>query len=960
MAKNPKLPSWQRIKQVFQQILDQPPPERVTVLSRLCADDSAVRAEVLALLAAYDQAGSFCERPAIELPPVDRAERATLAAGTRLGHYEILGHVATGGMGEVYRATDTRLGRSVAIKLLAPRLAQQGAMRVRFDREAQAVARLSHPHICTLLDVGDADGRDFLVFEYIEGNTLADRLLNGPLDFPELLRIAEDTLSALDHAHRQGVIHRDLKPRNILLTKDGTKLCDFGLARFTAPPVDGADASTASAATTLTTADEEIAGTLQYMSPEQLEHCRADERSDIFALGAVLYEMATGEPAFGDANKPRLIASVLTSQPPAVSERRPLTPPVLEQAIHRCLAKNPAERWQSAAELITVIRSLRNAGNGAPSRNRAQLSLIVRLAVALCVAATFVAVLLLVTFTTRNRVSTAGRNGPNIEASQPTLIRLTNNSADMHVTSAHISPDGRYLAFADPSGLQVRLIDGGETHRLANTRGMDIIGWKPDSSSVVAGECDERSCAGWTISLVGQERYRTGAIWPIASRVRVAPDGIRLLKIEYTRPSITRLNVDPMNGAPPLCVASGNITTANWSVDGKRILFVSAVGALESVPAEGGARREVFRAPRDQVIYDAIELPGGNIVMAMLPPGAAPGPSTDVELWKLHTDERGVVQDAPRRLTSGAASPYILSAATSADRIVFLSLSLQTDTYVAGYDIQNRAIIAPRRLTLNERDDLARSWMPDSKTLLISSTRNGSSDIFKQAVGSSVAEPFLTGPGNQTSAAVTSDGRWVLYEDRSAGDGSIMRIPLTGGAAEVLLPHVSQTARIQCALHGRCALTEAQDGAFVISSLHALNGKGAQLTRFPLDNGGRRLSPDGDAFAYIQPAENGIQNRIRVISFTGKRAIDIVAQGATKLWSLNWLPDGTGFLTTDSRGFDTTSGGKLVTVSRSGLVKVLWAPATLTVSEGVASPDSKHIAINVNSQQSNVWMLTGF
>ena len=252
----------------------------------------------------------------------------SLSSGVRLGPYEILSPLGAGGMGEVYRARDTRLERTVAIKVLPSHLSSNAEFRQRFEREAKTISSLSHPHICGLYDVGHQDGTDYLVMEFLEGETLTERLAKGPLPLEQVLRYAIEMADALDKAHRQGVIHRDLKPGNVMLTKSGVKLVDFGLAKFTAP--GAARLSSATALSTQApdlTAEGTILGTFQYMAPEQLEGKEADARTDIFALGAVLYEMATGQKAFTGHSQASLIASILKEEPPPVSQVQPLAPP---------------------------------------------------------------------------------------------------------------------------------------------------------------------------------------------------------------------------------------------------------------------------------------------------------------------------------------------------------------------------------------------------------------------------------------------------------------------------------------------------------------------------------------------------------------------------------------------------------------------------------------------------------
>jgi dipeptidyl aminopeptidase/acylaminoacyl peptidase len=416
-----------------------------------------------------------------------------------------------------------------------------------------------------------------------------------------------------------------------------------------------------------------------------------------------------------------------------------------------------------------------------------------------------------------------------------------------------------------------------------------------------------------------------------------------------------------MKGGSTQRLATGDIIAANWSADGKRVLFVRRrIPAIESVPAEGGTAVEVFWAPKDQVIVDAIELPDRSVLFTMMPPGSAPGPTTEIELWKAETDQTGRVREHPRRLTQGAAGASHLnhlSASASGRRVAFVSTSYQTDVYVADGDIRGGVINRPRRFTLSDRDDTAWQWAPDSRSIVLSSTRNGSADIFRQPLDSEVAEPLVTGPGQQSYAGVTGDARWLLYMSGPiTGDDTVMRVLMGGGApAEVV--RLVGFQRLQCAVRGRCVLIESKDDSLVISSLDPVKGRGRELARMPSDTSGIRILPDGNAFSYILPTENGVRNRVRVISFNGKPATDVAVKAATRLSGLSWLPSGSGFLTRDGPPFR----GRLLLVSPNGASKVLWAPAPPLAPEwGLPSPDEKHLLINALSRHSNVWMISDF
>ncbi|HKI86868.1 MAG TPA: protein kinase, partial [Thermoanaerobaculia bacterium] len=286
--------------------------------------------------------------------------------GAQLGPYEILSALGAGGMGEVYRARDTRLDREVAVKVLPEHLSANPEIRARFEREARAVSSLNHPHICTLFDVGRDGNTDYLVMELVEGESLADRLARGPLAFPEVLRLGVQICGALTRAHRSGIIHRDLKPGNIMLSKGGAKLMDFGLAR-NAIRTEAGEGSASRLAQSPTiaqplTAEGSLVGTFQYMAPEQLEGKETDERSDVWALGCVLYEMATGSRAFEGSSQASLIASIMGQPVRALKELAPASPPALDRLIQACLAKDPEERVQTAHDVGLQLQWLQSEG----------------------------------------------------------------------------------------------------------------------------------------------------------------------------------------------------------------------------------------------------------------------------------------------------------------------------------------------------------------------------------------------------------------------------------------------------------------------------------------------------------------------------------------------------------------------------------------------------------------------
>ncbi|MGB9253723.1 MAG: protein kinase, partial [Candidatus Korobacteraceae bacterium] len=412
-----------------------------------------------------------------------------LASGTKLGPYEIGAPLGAGGMGEVYRARDTRLDRTVAIKILPSHLSNDAEARQRFDREARTISSLNHPNICTLHDVGHQDGTDYLVMEFLDGQTLADRLIKGPLPIEQVLRYATDICDGLEKAHRSGVVHRDLKPGNIMLTKTGAKLMDFGLAKASVASTAVASNLTATLSTPPgshpLTAQGTVVGTFQYMSPEQIEGKQADARSDIFALGAVLYEMVTGKRAFEGKTPASAMAAVLERDPPPISSVQPLAPLALERLIKTCLEKDPDERCQTAHDVKLQIRQIIEGGSqssapipaAAPRKRVSKLPWIVAAALAVISAAAF----FLLYQASQKQLPTL-----RVEINPPDKLQF-NLSGD-HGGPAMISPDGRYIVFsaygANGTQLYVRPLDSTTPQPLAGTEGATFPFWSPDSRSI--------------------------------------------------------------------------------------------------------------------------------------------------------------------------------------------------------------------------------------------------------------------------------------------------------------------------------------------------------------------------------------------------------------------------------------------------------------------------------------------
>lgn len=412
-----------------------------------------------------------------------------LISGTKLGPYEIQSPLGAGGMGEVYRGRDTRLERTVAVKILPSHLSEDPEAKQRFDREARTISSLSHPHICTLYDVGHHDGIDYLVMEYVEGETLADQLRKGPLPVERILKHGFEICQGLERAHRGGIVHRDLKPGNIILTKMGAKLMDFGLAKTSV-----ISPASSSPTITLSTPDQAqpltvkgtVLGTFQYMSPEQVEGKEADARSDIFALGAVLYEMTTGKRAFEGKNAVSVAAAILEKEPEPIKILQPMTPPALERAVKKCMAKDPDQRWQNAgdlgSELSWILESEAQSGTIATPARTGGRRYSEPLAWTLAVVALVVAVAIgLIHFSPQesNLVVRSQINSP-----EKVRFNFVGDNGGPPV----ISPDGKLIVFSamvdGKSQLYLRSISKLSLDPLPGTEGGTFPFWSPDSRSI--------------------------------------------------------------------------------------------------------------------------------------------------------------------------------------------------------------------------------------------------------------------------------------------------------------------------------------------------------------------------------------------------------------------------------------------------------------------------------------------
>ena len=733
------------------------------------------------------------------------------SSGSRLGPYEIVSLLGAGGMGEVFRARDTRLDREVAIKILPPEFAQNAERRERFQREAKAISQLNHPHICTLHDVGHDSGTDYLVMELIEGQSLSDRLTKGPLLPEQVVRYGAQIADALDKAHRSGIVHRDLKPGNIMITKSGAKLLDFGLAK------SGGLTLAPNASTELKplTAEGTIIGTLQYMAPEQIEGKEADERTDIFSLGVVLYEMATGKRAFEGTNRTSLIAAIVASDPEPISKLQPLAPAALEEVIARCLAKEPDDRWQCAADLKWEI--LRIQGDGTSPDARKLRSRSSRLAWTIATAALVLSAVL-----ANNAFRKPGNPRPvRFSVGPPAGWTF---AMDYNLGPMAVSPDGRYVAFTAREDVNartqiwVRDLAATQAVVLAGTEGAGFIFWSPTSASIgffAGGHLKRVDLSGGAPQTICAAPYGRGGTWSQFDEIVFSPTpDSPLYRVNASGGTATQLTSFD---------AARHDSTHRWPYflpDGKHFLFMIRrpfsderggdgiyVASVDSVMP-----RLLLRVSSNVTYTDAgyllflreqtllaqrfnlknLQLEGTPIVvvgerMQYHPAGfglfsssrtgvLAYGSGSRISslLW---VDRLGHAEPA-----IAAGADYLAPRLSSDQQQILYGLpdssSGNEDLWL--YDLSRHLA---RRLTIHPRDDFAGVLTPDGKQLIFSSNRSGTPNLYIKGVDSTEEKLLLGGSLSSFIESISPDGKVVLFRRLSSNtQNDIYSLPVSGGA----------------------------------------------------------------------------------------------------------------------------------------------------------------------------------
>ena len=743
-----------------------------------------------------------------------------LDAGTRFGPYEIVALIGAGGMGEVYKASDTRLNRTVAIKVIPTYWAGNPDMKERFDREARTIASLTHPNICTLHDIGREGDTDFLVMEYLEGQTLAQRLARGPLPLDEALKVAIAIADALDKAHREGVVHRDLKPANVMLTPSGPKLLDFGLAKLRAIEKPG---STPSAGTGLvrpprpdTTSPGIIVGTLQYMAPEQIEGAEADARSDLFAFGALLYEMVTGTKAFEGKNRALLIAAIATLELDPLSKAQPASSPALDHVAQRCLEKDPEDRWQTAHDLALQLRWIAEGGvpaaQPAAARGRdKRVSLLLAAAlVLLAIIATPAALYL--------------RGSGESDAFQFRIPVAGLSDADIA-----ISPDGQTIALVarpntqEPSSLFVRPVGATTFRKLGGTDEASMPFWSPDNRTIAyaaGGRLKRVDAAGGAPKDIGEAQGFAGGAWNTEGTIVFgSAKGLFRVSAEGGKPEAITTVEKPETGHfwPSFLPNGRQYVYLAWSGEaGNRAVFAGTLGSKEKTRLMAAESNAAYASPgylvfhREATLFaqpfnaKTLALDGEPVHIAdQLGFSAANGRGNfDVSqngvLLYSQTGGTGAGAMAGRGQTVSTASfgwrdrtgkQLGLAGEQGAYGDIdlspngkFIAITRQDSGPTADIwviDWQRAGV--PTRLTLDPGDDINPVWSPTGDRIAFTTYRKGNADVYiKNANGVGTETPLLDSSSNELVEDWSKDGKYLAYKLGQDAFDDIYVLPLTG------------------------------------------------------------------------------------------------------------------------------------------------------------------------------------
>ena len=874
---------WRRIDALLGEALELDAGERGIFLEQACAGDEALRRKVEALLAAHERAESFIEMPALEAAAHALADRARSMARRQLGHYQMLALIGAGGMGEVYRARDTRLNREVAVKVLQAHLTQDATALVRFEREAQAVAALSHPNILAIHDFGEEQGVVYAVMELLYGQTLRQRLSAAPLGWRAAVEIAAAVAEGLAAAHAKGVIHRDLKPENIFLTQDGRiKILDFGLARVKAPLTKPSNPADPSAPTAVSVTEMGmVMGTVGYMSPEQARGEEADAPSDIFSFGCVLYEMATGRRAFARATQVETLAAILQDQTPKLIEAGQEAPSELELIVTHCLEKKAEDRFHSARDLSFALRALLSGSKttrALPRRPGRRLApaLLVLLAVV-----TLGALLLASRYLPRAPV-----DGSSIRFAVPLPGAWI--GTEMENTFIAVSPDGLQLAFVVENegrrALWVRPRDSVSARLLAGTEGAASPFWSPDSRWIgffAEGKLLKIEVSGGPSQVLCDVRIGAGTgTWGRGGTILFGGQG-------GEQEGIYRVSDD--GGTPSPVIKSNPLRGEGWYFwphflpDGQNFLFLKSdahyKGAVVHIGSlDGGKSRELLQTS-SRVEYAA---PG---YLLYVREGTLVARPFDTESLKFTGDPILIAEQVRYFSPTGYAD-------FSASESLIVYRAGEIASRLVWFDRNGRELGTTGARGQYEEPRLS----PDGRKIAVGlvDPRIGTLDIWAIELGRDLSTRLTTAKQYTEYGPVWSpDGLQVAFAADEDGPPHLHRIMSSGaGEMEALIPPESQV---------QWADDWSADGQFIIYAEADTKTKmdilvlplfGARkpfpFLNTPFNEKEPRFSPDARLVAYV--SDKSGKNEVYVQPFrpagekTGEKWMISTAGGSQPVW----------------------------------------------------------------------------